>query len=83
MNASDEVEEELEAILAIIMDEIKVYRKLDAIEIQVQISPLTALDSEQSFVGFLLILTLERNYPEYAPKIMVSLVTRERGGVPL
>ena len=72
MEASDEVEEELEAILAIIMDGIEVSRKSEAIEIQVQISPLTALDSDQSFVGFLLLLLLEKNYPEYPPKLQVS-----------
>ena len=72
MEALEEVEEEIEAIRAIIMDEIAVLRKSKAIEIQVQISPLTALDAEQRFVGFLLLLSLEENYPENPPKIKVS-----------
>ena len=72
MNVSDEVEEELEAVHAIIMEGIEVHRKTDVIELQVQISPLTALDAEQSFVGFLLVLLIEKDYPTYSPSIKVS-----------
>ena len=78
MNGSDEVEEELEAVLAIIMEGIEVNRKQDAIELRVQISPLTALDAEQSFVGFLLVLLIEKNYPMYSPSIKVSQLIAHR-----
>ena len=71
MNVSDEVEEELEAVHAIIMEGIEVHRKADVIELQVQISPLTALDADQSFVGFLLVLLIDENYPAYSPSIKV------------
>ena len=74
MKATIEVEEELESILAIIMDGIEISRKEEFIEIRVQISPLTALDAEQSFVGFLLVLRLEKDYPEHPPKILVSML---------
>ena len=74
MKATIEVEEELESILAIIMDGIEISRKEELIEIQVQISPLTALNAEQSFVGFLLVLRLGKEYPDHPPKILVSIL---------
>ena len=73
MEAAEEVEEELEAVLAIIIDGIEIIRKPDNIEIKAQISPLTALDSEQCFVGYLLDLTLKKSYPDDPPVIKVSI----------
>ena len=73
MEAAEEVEEELEAVLAIIIDGIEIIRNPDSIEIKAQINPLTALDSEQCFVGYLLDLTLEKNYPDAPPVIKVSI----------
>ena len=74
METSDEVEEELEAVVSIVMDEIEIHRNLNDIEVQIQISPLTALNSEKCFVGFMLILRLEKNYPEHPPLIKVSFI---------
>ena len=74
MEAADEVEEELEAVLAIILDGIDIIRKPNCIIINAQISPLTALDSEQCFVGYLLELSLEKKYPEVPPVIKVRTV---------
>ena len=71
MEAADEVEEELEAVLAIILDGIDIIRNPNCIIIKAQISPLTALDSEQCFVGYLLELSLEKKYPEISPMIKV------------
>ena len=73
MEGAEEVEEEIEAVLSIIIDGIEIMRKTDSIEVKAQISPLTALDSEQCFVGYLLELTLKKNYPEASPVIKVSI----------
>ncbi len=73
MEGTEEVEEEIEAVLSIIIDGIEIIRKSDSIEVKAQISPLTALDSEQCFVGYLLELTLKKNYPEASPVIKVSI----------
>ena len=71
MEAAEEVEEEIEAVLSIIIDGIDILRRSDCITIKAQISPLTALDSEQCFVGYLLELSLEKKYPEIPPMIKV------------
>ena len=76
METSDEVEEELEAVVSIVIDEIEIHRNPNNIEVEIQISPLTALNSEKCFVGFMLLLRLERNYPEHPPFIRVSFVIR-------
>ena len=72
MEAAEEVEEEIEAVLSIIIDGIDILRKSDCILIEAQISPLTALDSEQCFVGYLLELSLKKDYPLVSPEIQVS-----------
>ena len=74
METSDEVEEELEAVVSIVMDEIEIHRNPNDIEVQIKISPLTALNSEKCFVGFMLILRLEKNYPEHPPLIKASFI---------
>ena len=76
METSDEVEEELEAVVSIVIDEIEIHRNPNNIEVEIQISPLTALNSEKCFVGFMLLLRLEKNYPEHPPFIKVSFVIR-------
>ena len=40
METSDEVEEELEAVVSIVMDEIEIHRNPNDIEVQIKISPL-------------------------------------------
>ena len=76
MEAAEEVEEEIEAVLAIIMEGIDILRKSDCIVIKAQISPLTALDSEQCFVGYQLELSLDKNYPLDAPAVQVLFSKR-------
>ena len=76
METSDEVEEELEAVVSIVIDEIEIHRNPNNIEVEIQISPLTALNSEKCFVGFMLLLRLEKNYPEHPPLIKVSFIIR-------
>ena len=76
METSDEVEEELEAVVSIVIDEIEIHRNPNNIEVEIQISPLTALNSEKCFVGFMLLLRLEKNYPEHPPFIRVSFIIR-------
>ena len=76
METSEEVEEELEAVVSIVIDEIEIHRNPNNIEVEIQISPLTALNSEKCFVGFMLLLRLEKNYPEHPPLIKVSFIFR-------
>ena len=76
MEAAEEVEEEIEAVLSIIIEGIDILRKSDCIIIKAQISPLTALDSEQCFVGYLLELSLNKNYPLVAPAVQVCFCKR-------
>ena len=58
------------------MEGIDILRKSDCIVIKAQISPLTALDSEQCFVGYQLELSLDKNYPLDAPAVEVLFSKR-------
>jgi len=74
MHDEERVCEELEALEAILMDEIKI-KKDDrgrAIAVETEVHPWTALDTEQQYVRVTLEVSLPKGYPDVKPKVSLS-----------